>query len=102
MSIQTIAVIGSGLMGRGIAQVSALGGFRTFMVDVADEILQAALRNIREEMDKGIAIGKLSAEQRDLALARLSSEKDLERGVREADLVIEAVPEDMRIKIETF
>ena len=102
MTIQNVTVIGSGLMGRGIAQVAALGGFRATMVDVADDILQAALGNIRAEMDKGIALGKLTAEQRDHALARLSVEKNLEKAARDADLVIEAVPEEMKMKVETF
>jgi 3-hydroxybutyryl-CoA dehydrogenase len=102
MSIQNVTVVGSGLMGRGIAQVAALGGFRTTMVDVSDDILQAALENIRKEMDKGIALGKLSAEQRDQALARLAPERDLEKAARQADLVIEAVPEEMKLKIETL
>ncbi|MBI4463848.1 MAG: 3-hydroxyacyl-CoA dehydrogenase [Acidobacteria bacterium] len=102
MTIQKVAVIGSGLMGRGIAHVSALGGFLTTMVDVSDEILQAAVGNIRKEMDKGVSLGKLASEQRDQALKNLTTEKDLEKAVRDADLVIEAVPEDMKLKIETL
>src|SRR3990170_8523844 len=102
MTVQNVAVIGSGLMGRGIAHVAALGGFRTTMVDVADNILQAALQNIRSEMEKGVSLGKLSADRKDQALAHLTTEKDLEKAARDADLVIEAVPEDMRLKVETF
>ena len=102
MTIQNVTVIGSGLMGRGIAQVAALGGYHATMVDISDEILQKALGNIRQEMDKGISLGKLSAEQRDQALARLSVEKNLEKAAKHADLVIEAVPEDMKMKLETF
>ena len=90
MTVQNVAVIGSGLMGRGIAHVAALGGFRTTMVDVADNILQAALHNIRSEMEKGVSLGKLSAEQKDQALAHLTTEKDLEKAAQDADLVIEA------------
>ena len=102
MTIQNVTVIGSGLMGRGIAQVAALGGFRTTMVDISDEILQAALRSIRGEMEKGISLGKLSPEQRDRALEALTLEKNLEKAAQGADLAIEAVPEDMKMKIETF
>src|SRR5208282_2982247 len=101
MAIENVTVIGSGLMGRGIAQVAILGGFRTTMVDVSDAILQAALRNMRDEMDKGIAIGKVTKEQKDQALAHLTVGTDLEAAAKNADLVIEAVPEDMKMKIET-
>ena len=102
MTIQNVTVIGTGLMGRGIAQVSALGGYRTKMVDVTDEILQAALENIRKEMEKGVSIGKLAPELKDQALANLFLEKDLEKAAADADFVIEAVPEDMKLKIDTF
>lgn len=102
MTIRNIAVIGSGLMGRGIAHVSALGGYRTTVVDISDEILQKALGTIRSEMDKAISIGKLTAEQKDKALSLLIPETSLEKAAADADLVIEAVPEDMKLKIETF
>src|SRR5579871_1359365 len=102
MAIQNITVIGSGLMGRGIAHVAALGGFRTHMVDVSDSILEAAMKNIRDEMEKAVSIGKLGADQKEKALGSLNAEKDLEKAAHDADLVIEAVPEDMKIKIETF
>ncbi|HWP86028.1 MAG TPA: 3-hydroxyacyl-CoA dehydrogenase [Terriglobia bacterium] len=102
MTIRNIAVIGSGLMGRGIAHVSALGGYRTTMVDISEEILQKALGNIRSEMEKAVALGKLTAEQKDQALSQLTPETSLEKAARDADLVIEAVPEDMKLKIETF
>jgi 3-hydroxybutyryl-CoA dehydrogenase len=102
MAIRNVTVIGSGLMGRGIAHVSALGGFRTTMVDVSDEILNRAMENIRSEMEKGVSIGKLAAEQKEQALSHLTSEKNLEKAARDADLIIEAVPEDMKLKIDTF
>jgi 3-hydroxybutyryl-CoA dehydrogenase len=102
MTVQKVAVIGSGLMGRGIAQVAALGGFQTTMVDVSESILQAALNNIRSEMEKGVSLGKLTAEQKEQALARLVIETDLEQVARSADLIIEAIPEDMKLKIDTF
>jgi 3-hydroxybutyryl-CoA dehydrogenase len=89
-------------MGRGIAHVAALGGFQTTMVDVSESILQAALNNIRSEMEKGVSLGKLTAEQKEQALARLVIETDLEQVARSADLIIEAIPEDMKLKIDTF
>ena len=102
MTIRNIAVIGSGLMGRGIAHVSALGGYRTTVVDISDEILQKALGNIRSEMEKAIALGKLTADQKDKALSLLTPETSIEKAAKDADLVIEAVPEEMKLKIDTF
>ncbi len=102
MGIQNVTVLGAGQMGRGIAQVSAMGGFRTQMVDVTDDILRAAQENIRKELEKGVSLGKTTAEQRDHALKNLILEKDPEKAARTADLVIEALPEDMKLKIDTF
>jgi len=102
MSVQKVAVIGSGLMGRGIAHVAALGGFETVMVDVSDAILEKAMGNIRSEMEKGVSLGKLAAEAKDAALERLVVETSLEKAAQDADLVIEAIPEDMKLKIDTF
>ena len=89
-------------MGRGIAHVSALGGFQTTMVDISDVILDKAMKNIRDEMEKGVSLGKLAKEQKDQALAHLTTSTDLAKAASTADLVIEAVPEEMRFKIETF
>jgi len=102
MTVQKVAVIGSGLMGRGIAHVAALGGLQTTMVDVSESILQTALHSIRSEMEKGVSLGKLAAEEKEQALARLLVETDMEKAARDADLVIEAIPEDMKLKADTF
>lgn len=102
MNIQTIAVVGAGLMGRGIAQVAAQAGYRTILEDISGQMLDKALAAIREDLEGGVARGKVTREQVDAALARIVPEKVLENAVREADLVIEAVPEDMETKIEVF
>jgi 3-hydroxybutyryl-CoA dehydrogenase len=102
MAIQNITVIGSGLMGRGIAQVAAQGGYKTIMVDINDAILAKAMDNIRTETEKGVSLGKLSAEAREKTLANLSTGTDIEKSGANADVVIEAVPEDLKIKYDTF
>jgi len=102
MTIRNITVIGSGLMGRGIAHVAALGGYRTTVVDISDEILQKALATVRTDMEKAISLGKLKAEQKDQALSLLIPQTNIEKAAADADLVIEAVPEDMKLKIDTF
>lgn len=102
MHIQTIAVVGAGLMGRGIAQVSALAGYNTILEDISGQMLESALATIREDLDGGVARGKISREDADAAYARIRPEKRIEDAARQADLVIEAVPEDMETKIEVF
>ena len=102
MAVEKVAVIGSGLMGRGIAHVAALGGYQTTMVDVSTEILEKAMGNIRREMEKGVSIGKLAADAKDAALGRLVVGTNLEEAAQDADLMIEAIPEVMKLKKETF
>ena len=102
MSIQAIAVIGSGLMGRGIAYVSALGGFRTALHDVSPEALERALVQIHKDFDEGINRGKVTTDQAHAALERLVPAASLEAAATDADFVIEAVPEQMALKLQTF
>lgn len=102
MTIQSVAVIGAGLMGRGIAHVAAVGGFHTRLHDVSADALQLALGRVRKDLDEGVARGKLDAAQAAAALERLQPETDFDAAVETADFVIEAVPENMRLKLETF
>ncbi len=102
LNVQTIAVVGAGLMGRGIAEVCAVAGYRTILEDISGQMLDQALAVIRQDLDEGVARGKITREQADRAYARIQPEKVIESAVREADLVIEAVPEDMETKIEVF
>lgn len=89
-------------MGRGIAYVAAVGGFHTRLHDVSGDALQRALGRLRRDLDDGIARGKLDPAQAAAALERLQAESDFDSAVETADFVIEAVPEDMRLKLETF
>src|SRR5437879_9939712 len=91
--VSIVAVIGAGIMGRGIAHVAAAGGFHTVLNDVSDELLQKAYSRINEDLKKGVEIGKVSAGDMAATLARLRLESELGRATREADIVIEAVPE---------
>jgi 3-hydroxybutyryl-CoA dehydrogenase len=102
VGLQTVAVIGSGLMGRGIAYCAAAGGLRTALHDVSAEALDRALSRIRLDLDEGVARVKLTAADASAALGRITLERDLEAAVRGADFVIEAVPEDIKVKLETF
>src|ERR1700681_644427 len=95
--IKTIAVIGAGTMGRGIAYAAAFGGYRTILEDITQSMLDAGHEYIRTSLDEGVTRGKLTAEQRDQAIAQLGSAHSVEEACREADMVIEAVPEEMEI-----
>ncbi len=100
--VRTVAVIGAGIMGRGIAHVSALGGLRTILEDIVPAALRKAETEIRANLDQGVELGKLNREQADAALARIEYANSVEEAARAADLVIEAVPEEMESKIEIF
>ena len=100
--IKTIAVIGAGTMGRGIAHVAALGGYRTVLEDLLPAALRKAESEIRTNLDKAVELGKVSAGDAEAALGRLEYAGSVEQAAREADLVIEAVPEEMESKIEIF
>ena len=100
--IKTIAVIGAGIMGRGIAHVAALGGYRTVLEDLIPGALRKAESDIRANLDKAVELKKVSSWDADAALKRLEYAGSVEDAAREADIVIEAVPEEMESKIEIF
>ena len=100
--VQTVAVIGAGIMGRGIAHAAALGGYRTILEDLLPAALRKAEGEIRTNLDKAVELGKVTASDADSAFRRLHYAGSVEEAGREADLVIEAVPEEMESKIEIF
>lgn len=100
--IETIAVIGAGTMGRGIAHAAALGGYRTILEDILPNALRRAEAEIRANLDKAVDIGKVSASDAKAAFARLEYAGSVDEAARQADLVIEAVPEELESKIEIF
>jgi 3-hydroxybutyryl-CoA dehydrogenase len=102
MEVRTIAVIGAGIMGRGIAHAAALGGHRTILEDILPNALRKAENEIRANLDKGVELGKLERAQAEAAAARIEYGSSIEQAARAADLVIEAVPEELESKIEIF
>ena len=100
-TITTVAVLGSGTMGAGIAQVCALRGFITVLYDITPEIVQAGYEKIRASIQKGVDLGKTTPEAAGSALARLHPTANL-KDCSLADLAIEAVPEDLNIKRDLF
>jgi 3-hydroxybutyryl-CoA dehydrogenase len=100
--VRTVAVIGAGIMGRGIAHAAALGGYRTILEDLLPNALRTAETEIRANLDKSVELGKVNASDADSAFSRLEYAGSVDQAARDADLVIEAVPEEMESKIEIF
>ena len=102
VTVQKIAVLGAGIMGRGIAYVSALGGFDTILQDTSPSVLERARADIGSLLDQGVAARKVDAALAAAALGRISVSDTLEDAAHAADLVIEAVPESIELKVELF
>ncbi len=102
MEIKTVAVVGAGTMGRGIAYCSALAGYRTILEDVSESVLEQGLEYIRRALDEGISRGKVTEDQKKKSLASIVTSRSVQDACREADLIIEAVPEEMETKLEIF
>ena len=102
MQIQTVAVIGAGTMGAGIAQVCAQSGWKTNLFDAFEDGLARGMDRINAFWDKGIARGKTTAEQKQAWAANLFAFNDLQTAVESADLIIEAVPEIPELKAKIF
>jgi 3-hydroxybutyryl-CoA dehydrogenase len=102
MKISNIAVIGSGIMGSGVAQVSAAAGFRVKVQDVSGEALQKAKSSIEFSLGKLASKGKMTQEQVDDTLSKIEFCKELDQAADGSDLIIEAVFENLAIKHEIF
>ncbi|MCA9655807.1 MAG: 3-hydroxyacyl-CoA dehydrogenase family protein [Myxococcales bacterium] len=100
--IRTVAVLGAGTMGHGIAQVAAATGHATRLFDIEPGLVERGLGRVRANLDKGVERGKVTAPQRDATLAALAGGIDLAAAVTDADIVIEAVPEKLALKQELF
>jgi 3-hydroxybutyryl-CoA dehydrogenase len=96
--IGNVAVIGAGTMGHGIAQVAAAAGCDVILIDTSADVVERGIARIRENLEDGIKRGKVSDAERDAILARIHSNTDT-AAVADRDLVIEAVPERMDLKI---
>jgi 3-hydroxybutyryl-CoA dehydrogenase len=102
VSVHTIAVLGAGIMGRGIAYVAALGGYTTLLQDTNREALQNAANEVSATLEKGVATGKVADQDALEARKRLRTVHSLDEAAAHADLVIEAVPERIDLKVEIF
>jgi 3-hydroxybutyryl-CoA dehydrogenase len=101
MAIKTVGVLGCGLMGSGIAQVSAAAGFKTIVRETNQALLDKGLARIRKFLDDGVTKGKVTPEARDTTLANLSGTTDF-AAMKDCDLVIEAIVENIEDKAAAY
>ncbi|HKJ02659.1 MAG TPA: 3-hydroxyacyl-CoA dehydrogenase family protein [Longimicrobiales bacterium] len=101
-NIDAVAVLGAGTMGHGIAQVCAGAGCRVALYDIDEAAVARGLERIRGNLDKGVALGKVAAGERDAVLARVGTTTSIGEAVTGADLVVEAAPESLELKAGIF
>jgi len=101
MEVKTFAVIGAGQMGNGIAQVAAMSGLQVIMNDIKEEFVQKGLANIAKLLARSVDKGKMSSEDRDAVLGRITASVEM-RDMAEADFVVEAATENEPVKFQIF
>jgi 3-hydroxybutyryl-CoA dehydrogenase len=101
-NIRRVAVLGAGTMGHGIAQVAAGAGLEVALYDIEPSFVERGLGRMRAALDEVVKKGKMEAAARDALLARIRGTTDLAEAARGADLVIEAIPEDLDLKRRVF
>lgn len=102
MTVTTIAVLGSGTMGHGIAQAAIVAGFDVVLYDIRQEFVEKGTGRIQRSLAKRVEKGKFTEEQRQTILSRLKTATDLKEAAAPADFVIEAVPENLELKKNIF
>jgi enoyl-CoA hydratase/3-hydroxyacyl-CoA dehydrogenase len=102
VKIKKVSVLGSGVMGHGIAQISAMAGYHVTIRDIDQAFLDKAMDKIRWSLSKMVEKGKIASSDMQSILSRITTTLSLKDAVADADLIIEAIPEDMRLKKDTF
>jgi len=102
LAIKNITVLGSGIMGHGIAQVSAMSGYNVVLRDIEQQFLDKAIEKIKWSLEKLVSKEKITKSQSDEIFSRIKTQVDLREAVKSADLVIEAVPEIMDLKKKVY
>ena len=102
MEIKKICVLGAGLMGSGIAQISAEAGYEVSMRDIEDRFVQGGLNIIKKNYERAISKGKMTKDQADALLSKVKGTLDIAEGVKGAQVVIEAVIENMDLKKQVY
>ena len=102
MKIKKVCVLGAGIMGSGIAQAVAAAGFEVSVRDIEDRFIEKGLATIKSHLDRAVEKEKIGAKEAKAIIGRITGTTDLKNATAEADLVIEAVVENMRVKREVF
>jgi 3-hydroxybutyryl-CoA dehydrogenase len=102
MEIKKIAVLGAGVMGHGIAQVCAQAGYEVNLRDIKDEFVQSGISRIKKFLSGSVEKQRMTQAEADAVLGRIKSLTDLKEAVKDVDLVIEAIVEDINIKREMY
>jgi 3-hydroxybutyryl-CoA dehydrogenase len=102
MEIRRVSVIGAGQMGSGIAQVCAQSGYEVVLLDIAEEYVKKGIGRIEGNLSRSVAKGKLTEEEKTAILGRVRPTTDIRTAAKDADIVIEAVVENMNVKTEVF
>jgi len=102
MAIKKIAVLGAGLMGHGITQVAATAGFEVVMRDIEEKFVSSGVEKIKWSIGKFVEKGRISEEDSKKALGRIRTTTSLKDATKDVDFVIEAVPENLKLKQQVF
>src|SRR5438445_10285259 len=102
MPIKNVTVLGSGIMGHGIAQISAMGGYNVVLRDIEKQLLDKAMEKIRWSLDKLVTKQKISEQEAQEIFARITPKVELADALKDCDLLIEAVPEIMYLKKKVY
>ena len=100
--MKSVAVIGAGTMGNGIAHVFAQFGYTTTLIDLSEASLQKALETITKNLDRQVAKGALTADEKENTLRNLSTSTQMKEAVAQVDLVVEAATENVDLKLNIF
>src|SRR3990170_6253515 len=96
--ISTVAIIGGGLMGHGIAQLASVAGFNVVVRDISQDLVEKAKQNIEKNIRRSVERSRMTEEAAKSALSRVRATVDLGEAVRDAELIIEAIPENLELK----
>ena len=102
LPMKNISIIGAGQMGNGIAHVFSQSGFSVTLIDIAQDRLDKAVATIGKNLDRQVAKGSLTEEQKKATLANIATVTDTATGVKAADLVVEAATENVDLKLKIF
>ncbi|MHA1964012.1 MAG: 3-hydroxyacyl-CoA dehydrogenase family protein [Candidatus Thorarchaeota archaeon] len=102
MEIKKIAVLGAGLMGNGIAHVCAQVGYEVKIRDIDQKFIDKGIATIKKNLERGLKKGKITKEEIDAILGRIKGVLDIKEAVKDADLVIEAIPEIVSLKLDNW